>query len=109
MIKLKEEISDTVDSILREITTDINDELPNDHQIVFDKDTIIWGQEGVLDSFSLVTVLVKIETELTSHYGKPIRLIDSKAMSQASSPFRTLETLADHIQTTLKANGIENE
>ncbi|MDR1270796.1 MAG: hypothetical protein LBK82_14870 [Planctomycetaceae bacterium] len=109
MNKLNAEISDTVDSILHDIVIDINDELPNDHQIVFDKDTIIWGHEGVLDSFGLVTVLVKIESALASHYDKPIRLIDSRAMSQTSSPLRTLGTLADYIQTTLKANGIENE
>lgn len=109
MLKLNTEISDTVNNILNDIVADINDELPKDHQIVFDKDTIIWGQKGVLDSISLVTVLVKIETGLTSHYGTPIRLIDNKAMSQGSSPFRTLGTLADHIQTTLKDHGINNE
>jgi acyl carrier protein len=107
MIKFNAEINDTVNSILSDIVTDINDELSEDRQITFDKDAVIWGQEGVLDSIGLVTILVKIETALTSHYGTPIHLIDSRAMSQASSPFRTLGTLADYIQTTLKTSGIE--
>ncbi len=57
-------------------------------------ETPLFGREGVLDSMGLVRLIVEVEQALEDEYGSPVSLADEKAMSQRSSPYRTVGTLA---------------
>jgi acyl carrier protein len=55
------------------------------------------GRQAVLDSLGLVTLVVDLEQRLEEEYGIALVLVDEHAMSQKTSPFRTIESLTDYI------------
>src|ERR671914_749974 len=52
---------------------------------------------SLLDSLSLVSLIVDLEQRLKDEYGISLTLTDERAMSQKNSPFRTVRSLADYI------------
>src|SRR5690242_19546073 len=67
-------------------------------------DTRLLGRSAVLDSLGLVQLLVDVEQRLDSLHGFTITLADERAMSQKHSPFRSVATLSDYIDTLIKEN-----
>lgn len=67
-----------------------------------DAKTRLFGRAGVLDSLGLVSVLVEIEQRIADLGHGPVSLMDDRAMSEASSPFRTVESLADYLARQLE-------
>jgi acyl carrier protein len=65
------------------------------------EDTVIVGAGAVLDSVEVVSLVVEVEQQLEMEHGVSVTLASDKAMSQRSSPFRTVGVLADHICTTI--------
>lgn len=57
-------------------------------------DAPLYGRAGVLDSLGLVTFVVAVEEAIEDKLNASIVLADEKAMSQQSSPFLTIGTLA---------------
>ena len=68
------------------------------------RDTALFGPSGALDSLGLVSVLVEIEQKVADRLGRTVSLMDDRAMSQASSPFRTVGSLADYLGAQLSAS-----
>ena len=60
-------------------------------------DTALFGSGGWLDSMGLVTLVVEVEQVLAERFGMQVTLADDRAMSQRSSPFRTVGTLVAYI------------
>ena len=71
------------------------------------RDTALFGASGVLDSLGLVSVLVEIEQKVADRLGRTVSLMDDRAMSQASSPFRTVASLAVYLAAQLSAGSAE--
>jgi acyl carrier protein len=70
--------------------------------------TPLFGPSGVLDSLGLVSVLVELEQKVSGICGRPVTLMDDQAMSQTSSPFRTVDSLADYLGRQLTgADGVK--
>ena len=67
-------------------------------QIPVKEDTPLYGKNGYLDSMSLVSFLIEIEESLMDK-DIQVNLSDEKAMSQSRSPFRSVDTLVDYIET----------
>lgn len=63
--------------------------------------TVLLGAEGILDSMGLVSLIVAVEQDVEDEFGKEITIADAKAMSQKNSPFRTVGSLVDYIETLL--------
>lgn len=59
-------------------------------------DTHLFGRSGVFDSLGLVSLIVGVEEAIADRYGVSVSLADERAMSQASSPFRTIRSLAEY-------------
>ena len=55
----------------------------------------LFGSGSKLDSFALVNLLLDVEQQVSSRFGVSISLMDERAMSEKSSPFRTIQTLAN--------------
>jgi len=66
-------------------------------KLIKSEDTTLFGPGTELDSFGLVRLILSIERKIDEEFGVIITLADEKAMSQRSSPFRTVETLANYI------------
>ena len=82
----------------------INGELPSDRQLTKTPETRLLGPESVLDSMHLVSLIITIEREVEETFGIPITLADERALSMKSSPFRSIQTLADYISTLISAD-----
>jgi acyl carrier protein len=69
-------------------------------------ETLLYGTEGVLDSIGLVAVIVELEQKLSDQEGREISLMDERAVSQTSSPFRSVRTLAEYARTRMPEGNV---
>jgi acyl carrier protein len=58
--------------------------------------TPLFGEDGFLDSMSLVSMVVALEQLIEDRYGKAVSLADEKALSRRNSPYRTIGSLAEY-------------
>jgi acyl carrier protein len=64
------------------------------------EDTVLVGNEPVLDSLGVVQLIVEVEQRVEQNHGISVTLANDKAMSARNSPFRTVGVLADHVVAT---------
>ena len=100
------------DKIVQIIITqaeELNEELENKIPVELGPATPLFdGNEGILNSIALVTLIVALEQSVEDEFETPIILANEKAMSQKNSPFMTIGSLAEYIVILLKeenANG----
>jgi acyl carrier protein len=67
------------------------------------RDARLFGEGGLLDSLALVSLVVAVEQAVADRFGKSVSLADEKALSQRSSPYRTIATLAAYAAAELDA------
>jgi acyl carrier protein len=73
----------------------LNEEL--DAPVDITPHTQLFGADAVIDSLSLVSVIVDVEAEASEAIGQPVSLTDDRAINQPVSPFRDPQTLAAYI------------
>lgn len=66
-----------------------------------DETTSLIGKQAVLDSLALVTLIVDLEQRVEEEFGAALTLADDRAMSQRSSPFRTVGSLVAYLDELL--------
>lgn len=79
----------------------LNGEL--DEPIAVEPTTKLFGADAVIDSLSLVSVIVDVETDASEALGFAVSLTDDRAINQPVSPFTDPNTLADYIVTLADA------
>jgi acyl carrier protein len=79
----------------------INGELPPDRQLIKAPETRLLGSKSVLDSMHLVSLIITIEREVEDAFGVALTLVDERALSMKESPFRSIRSLADYIDTLI--------
>ncbi len=92
--KIKQVIIDTIEEINRLIQ--------KDHQLEKSTETVLFGNNGKLDSLGLINLLVTVEQNIEDEFDINLTIADERAMSQKQSPFRTIGTLVDYIDILLK-------
>ncbi|WP_349743726.1 hypothetical protein [Roseateles cavernae] len=75
----------------------LNEERDPAEQIAIGPDTCLFGEGSVLDSLSLVSVIVDLETSVSDQFGRAISLTDDKAMSRDPVPFTDVSALKTYI------------
>lgn len=94
---MKEQIYNIIiDSII-----EFNETLDDKIQLSRGRETPLFGKNGVLDSLSLVNLIVQVEEDISENFNCPIILTSEKAMSRKISPFLTVGTLTDYIEELL--------
>jgi acyl carrier protein len=78
---------------LRDVIEQTGAEIPAE----INEDTVIVGAGAVLDSIEVVSLIVEVEQHLEMEHDVSVTLASDKAMSQRTSPFRTVRVLADHV------------
>ena len=73
----------------------LNEEL--DEPIEITPTTQLFGTDAVIDSLSLVSMIVDVEAEASEAMGMPVSLTDDRAINQEVSPFSSPQTLAAYI------------
>jgi acyl carrier protein len=59
--------------------------------------TRLFGDSSSLDSMGLVTLIADLEEDIRLQFNISVTLVDEKAMSRLTSPFRNVNHLADYI------------
>jgi D-alanine--poly(phosphoribitol) ligase subunit 2 len=59
-------------------------------------DTVLYGDQGLLDSMGLVSLVIAVEQAIEDEFEISVGLADEKALSQAKSPYRTIGSLAEY-------------
>lgn len=66
-------------------------------------ESLLYGNEGILDSMALVNLIADIEDAVFERFGVAIALADEKAMSACNSPFLNVSTLTQAVLERLEA------
>jgi acyl carrier protein len=77
--------------------TALNEERHANEQIVINDETCLFGNNSVLDSLSLVSVIVDLETMVSDQFDKTISLTDDQAMGRDPVPFVNVKALRTYI------------
>ena len=91
-----------VQRIVFDTIDEINEQLPQENQLIKAEDTILVGKNGELDSLGLVNLIVATEQRIEDELDISVNLADEKAMSQEVSPFLTVKTLMGYITQLLE-------
>jgi acyl carrier protein len=83
---------------LREVLEQAEEPVPAD----LGEETVIVGNNAALDSLGVVSLIVEIESRLEMDHEISVTLASDRAMSQRSSPFRTVSVLADYMCSVIK-------
>jgi len=59
--------------------------------------TRLFGDKADLDSMGLVTLIADLEDDFQKQLGHAVTLVDEKAMSRLTSPFRRVDFLVDYL------------
>jgi acyl carrier protein len=89
------EIETQLQSILLESLNDLRSEAGKPSVTEFDKDRLLFGVDGELDSLALVSLIVDLEAKVQERLGVVIVLADERAMSNRASPFRNMGSLLE--------------
>ena len=68
----------------------------NDQTLIFEN----------LDSMAVLDLIIEIENKLHESFGKFIQIADETIMDEVKTPFKTLASLIDFIETKLKLQNI---
>jgi acyl carrier protein len=82
----------------------LNEERESSRQIAIHLTTPLFGGSSALDSLSLVSVIVDVETGVSEVFGKIIALTDDSALNQHISPFTSVAALADYTVELLSSD-----
>jgi len=80
---------------------ELNEQRGTEDQISKTVDTVILGQDSMIDSLGLVNLIVSLEQSVNDEMDIEITLADERAMMMESSPFRSVRTLADFIENMI--------
>jgi acyl carrier protein len=95
-------IFDDVMKVVLESVAELNLQLDASQQLELTPDTQLFGRGSRLDSLGLVNLIVLVEEKAADTFGKSVTIADERAMSQKSSPFRTVRTLSEYLFGLLK-------
>ena len=92
---------ETIIQTIYGVVDEVNLQQPDNGQLEKSLDTVLFGQNGKLDSLGLVSFVVAAEQNIEEALGVSVSVSDERAMSQRNSPFRTIGTLVDYISQLL--------
>ena len=89
---MEEKIKEIVIACVKETLEDM------DSDATVNEELALFGEKSPLDSITLVSLIVDIESEL-SNYDIDVSLNSENAMSTKNSPFLNIKTLVNFIQS----------
>ena len=92
-------MKEKIEALIKDALTEINEEIESSELENITKETRLYGGNSALDSLGLVSLIADLEEIISDEFDIEVVLADEKAMSQRTSPFRTVETLTDYIYT----------
>ena len=90
-------MEEKVEKLMRDAVAEFNADRPSNQQLNDDTLPPLIGKSTLLDSLDLVRLIVAVEEQIQDTLDIRLTLADERAMSESSSPFRTLGSLQDYI------------
>ena len=87
--------------IIFEAIDELNLDLEDNEKIQKSEETHLFGSGDSLDSLQLVSLLTIVEQKLEEETGDYVSIADENAMSLDESPFKTVGTLKNYINTLI--------
>ena len=88
--------------LVYEAMDDIKDSLEQSSEFKKELNTILYGQNSILDSLSTVGLIIAIEEKVNAKFNATVTLASEKAVSLKNSPFRTVQSITDYILELLE-------
>ena len=60
-------------------------------------ETILLGEDSVMDSFDFVSFVSTLEEKIADETGKTVSVVSEKAFSKKYSPFKTVDRITDYV------------
>lgn len=87
-------------NLVLETVKEIGEDQDNQALIDANEDTRLFGDN--LDSMGIVFLVTDLESRISDELGVDLTLADERAMSQKTSPFRSVKTLAKYANTLIE-------
>ena len=78
---------------------EVGEDQENEELINATEKTLLFGKN--LDSMGVVFLVTELEERISDELGIDIALADERAMSQKTSPFRSVKTLSKYVETLI--------
>jgi D-alanine--poly(phosphoribitol) ligase subunit 2 len=98
-------VNERIQALVLECATELNDGRAGRIPIERGAEAPLFGGDGVLDSLGLVLLVLAVEDSIEERLGIAVSLADKRAVSQTSSPFRTVGTLTAYVEALLRETG----
>ena len=92
---------DKIRDLIAKALDEINEQLEDEKKVVLTDDTRFIGKNACLDSISFVTFISILEELIEENINKSVQLVNEKAFSETNSPFYSVETLINYIETLI--------
>ena len=89
----------TVEETVLSVIKEIGEEQGNEALQAPNATTMLFGRN--LDSLGTILLVTELEEEIFDVFGLQISLADERAMSQKTSPFRSVKTLVKYVETII--------
>ena len=76
---------------------EVNEHLPRYQRFEKSPQTALIDDSRQVDSLALVSLIVAIEQRIEEQYGVAINLVDGDVLYRINNPFKSIDTLANHI------------
>ena len=91
-----------LEEITLNVLTRMNERLPKGQKILCEPQTLLFGEEGMLDSIGIVNFIVAIEEELENSFGKSIALSDEDFTQLFEASSVSVRSFAMYLATCMK-------
>jgi acyl carrier protein len=95
--------AERIRAILIEAVDEVNLQLPKEKKLRKADETTLTGEGTVLDSLTLMSLLVSVEEKVASESGLELSLADEAANATDATPLETLGTLRQFILSRSRA------
>jgi len=92
-------MSASIEILIYEALDEAMESLPKKFNYEKKLSTNLFGGDGMLDSLGLVSFLICLEQKIEDHYNIEITIANEKAMSLKNSPFRSVKSLQNYLDT----------
>ena len=80
----------------------MNEEFPEGQRLDKSPSAALFGPKGSLDSLGLVDLVMRIQETVLDEYGVAVAVANEDVLLSPDGPFRTVETLTDHVAGLLE-------
>jgi acyl carrier protein len=95
--QMKKQVMEAIEFVI----DSYNRENPTQKPVSKTPETALYGSDSQIDSLGLINLVVGVEQRIEEVFHRTITLADDRALSQEVSPFSTVATLANYVETLL--------